>query len=109
MAHRVLFHPAARTELEQIYTHVAARAGADTAFAFVSGIREFCDRLALFPKRGTERSGIMRGLRIIGYRRNVSVAFVVVGKSVIVLGIFLKGRDATKRILAARQASFPTS
>lgn len=64
------------------------------------GIRDHC--LGLFPQRGTERVEIMPGLRIIGYRRAVSIAFAVERESVLILGIFYAGRNITPELLEER-------
>jgi toxin ParE1/3/4 len=48
------------------------------------------------------REGAIPGLRIIGYRRSVSVAFTVTGEDVFVLGVFARGRNITKEILEKR-------
>lgn len=54
------------------------------------GIRDHCLGFSTFPQRGTERVEIMPGLRIVGYRRAVSIAFAVEGERVLILGIFLR-------------------
>jgi len=56
----------------------------------------------LFHKRGTERVEIMHGLRIVGYRRAVSIAFAVEGERVLILGIFYAGRNITPELLEDR-------
>ncbi|MBB4479988.1 plasmid stabilization system protein ParE [Rhizobium etli] len=63
----------------------------------------FIEALATFPERGTVREGRIPGLRIIGYRRSVSVAFSVRGDDVIILGVFARGRNITEEILAERE------
>lgn len=95
MRYRVLLHPKAEEELNQIYDTLAERADPATAWNFVAGIRVFCSKLPDFPERGTERPESMPGLRIIGYRRSVSVAFTVQTETVIILGIFYGGRNFT--------------
>jgi toxin ParE1/3/4 len=74
MPYRVLLHPKAEEELNALYDTIAEKADPTTAWSFVSGIRTFCLQLADFPERGTERVELMPGLRIIGYRRSVSIA-----------------------------------
>jgi toxin ParE1/3/4 len=68
----------------------------------VSGILDFIDGLVTFPEPGTVRQGNVPGLRIIGYRHSVSIAFVVKGDSVIILGIFHRGRSITLEELQER-------
>ena len=68
MEYRVVFHPKAEAELEQLYDDVADRASPLIAWNFIAGIRDHCLGLSTFPRRGTERVEIMPGLRIIGDR-----------------------------------------
>lgn len=42
------------------------------------------------------------GLRIVGYRRAVSIAFAVEGGRVLILGIFCAGRNITPELLENR-------
>ena len=74
----------------QLYRELASfgKAGPVMAWNYISGIRQFAE-LATFPKRGTVRTGLVPGLRIIGYRRSVSIAFVVEEVHVLVFGCFL--------------------
>ncbi|MGX7875033.1 type II toxin-antitoxin system RelE/ParE family toxin [Mesorhizobium sp. ORM6] len=72
------------------------------AWNFVVGIRDHCLGLSTFPQRGTERVEIMPGLRIVGYRRAVSIAFAVEGKQVLILGIFYARRNITPELLEER-------
>ncbi|WP_245487826.1 hypothetical protein [Mesorhizobium sp. M4A.F.Ca.ET.022.05.2.1] len=44
----------------------------------------------------------MPGLRIVGYRRAVSIAFAVEREQVLVLGIFFAGRHITTELLENR-------
>ena len=95
MEYRVVFHPKAEAELEQLYDDIADRASPVIAWNFIVGIRDHCLGLSTFPRRGTERVEIMPGLRIIGYRRAVSIALAVEGERVLILGIFYAGRNIT--------------
>jgi plasmid stabilization system protein ParE len=44
----------------------------------------------------------MPGLRVVGYRCAVSIAFAVEHDSVLILGIFYAGRDITPEVLEGR-------
>jgi len=102
MEYRIVFHAKAEAELEQLYEDIAQRASPAVAWNFVVGIRDHCLGLSTFPQRGTERVEIMPGLRIIGYRRAVSIAFAVSGGRVLILGIFYAGRNITPELLEER-------
>lgn len=62
----------------------------------------FIEGLEASPQRGTIRESPIPGLRIIGYKRSVSVAFSVRGDDVLILGVFARGRDITEEILKER-------
>ena len=102
MEYRIAFHPKAEAELEQLYDDIADRASPAIAWNFVAGIRDHCVGLSTFPQRGTERVEIMPGLRIVGYRRAVSIAFAVEGERVLILGVFYAGRNITPELLEER-------
>lgn len=98
----VVFHPEAEAELQRLYDDITQRASPNIAWNFVAGIRDHCLGLSTFPQRGTERLEIVPGLRIIGYRRTVSIAFALKGGQVLILGIFYGGRNITAEFLEER-------
>lgn len=102
--YQIILHERAESELRQLYLDFAGddKAGPVVAWHYVSGIRHFIAELATFPKRGTVREGLVPGLRIIGYRRSVSIAFVVEEAHVLVLGVFYGGQDITADVLEDR-------
>ncbi|MGK9050250.1 type II toxin-antitoxin system RelE/ParE family toxin [Neorhizobium petrolearium] len=100
--HTIILHARAEEELYRLYDYIADKAGTSIAWNYVAGIREFVGGLADFPERGTVREGRVPGLRIIGYRRNLSIAFMVCDKQVVILGFFYNGRLATAEILEER-------
>ena len=69
----------------------------------MDGVITFIESLETFPERGTVRESVIPGLRIIGYRRSVSVAFCVQDHEVLVLGIFARGRDVNDELLENRR------
>jgi plasmid stabilization system protein ParE len=78
--------------LEELYEYVAQASGAGRANALVGSIVDYCDRLAISPYRGTRRDDLRLGLRIVGFRRRVTIAFSVTKESVEILGVFYGGR-----------------
>lgn len=102
MKHAIIFHREADRELTSLYAHIADKDGSERAWRYVLEIREFCDRLALFPTRGTERKETARGLRVIGFSRRCSIAFTVTDTSVIILGVFYAGRSMSPKVLRQR-------
>lgn len=102
MAYDIVLRPEARQELRDLYLYIAEQAGDTRALAYVNGIRQVINGLAEFPKRGTERTEMLPGLRIIGYKRSASIAFVVDSSEVIILGVFYGGRDISADLLDER-------
>lgn len=99
----VVFHPAALRELADLYDYIADRASDSTAEKFADALRQFCLDLATFPERGSVREEVGEGVRIIGFRRSVSVAFILVDDDVVlILGIFGAGRNVASELLEDR-------
>ncbi|WP_439599328.1 type II toxin-antitoxin system RelE/ParE family toxin [Falsiroseomonas sp.] len=93
MAHRVVFAPEALDDLRGLYDLIADASLPARALAYVQGLRRFCLGLAEFPERGTRRDAIRPGLRTLGYRRRVTVAFHVTGTAVVIDRLLYGGRD----------------
>lgn len=91
--HRVVFAPEANQQLVELYRYVALRGSAAVATSFTNAIVEYCERLSRFPRRGTKRDDIRPGLRTVGFRRRVTIAFTVDDTTVTILGVFYGGRD----------------
>ncbi|EPR23221.1 hypothetical protein L905_08495 [Agrobacterium sp. TS43] len=94
MVHRIAFHARAEAEIDELYELLRDKAGPAIAGTYVGGIYDLIDGLRMFPERGSLRQGKVPDLRIIGYRRRVSIAFVVQKDVVHILGVFYGGRDA---------------
>jgi toxin ParE1/3/4 len=93
VAREVVFAPEALADLRRLYDLIADAALPARALAYVEGLRRYCLGLADFPERGTRRDAIRPGLRTLGYRRRVAVAFQVTGTQVIILRLLYGGRD----------------
>ena len=76
-----------------MYDYIAERAGTAVADRFTGAIVDYCEGFTTAPRRGTRRDDLRRGLRTIGFRRRVTIAFSVEGDLVTILGIFYRGRD----------------
>jgi toxin ParE1/3/4 len=93
MAHDVKLSPEAEADLAGIFAYVRDHASASIAQAYVRRILEFIAGFDLFPERGNLRDDIRPGLRIVGFERRVSIAFVVDTQEVIVLRVLYAGRE----------------
>ncbi len=102
MVHRIVYHPNAEAELDKLYSDIGQRVGSLVAGRFIDGLLTFIEGLAPYPERGTLRQSRVPGLRIIGYRRSISVAFSVREADVLILGVFAHGRDVRDDLLAER-------
>jgi len=102
MKYEIILHEKAEAELDGLYENIALQAGVSVAGNYVAGIYDFIEKLVTFPERGTVREGNIPGLRIIGYRRSVSIAFVVRDEKVTILGVFHRGQNITHDILEGR-------
>jgi len=92
----VTFDRDAAADLIAIRDHIAGVR--DKAFAreFTERIVSYCQSFGSLPHRGTRRDEIVPGLRTVGWRRTVTVAFRVIDKAerLVILGVFYRGRDA---------------
>ena len=92
-SYRIIFTAEARDQIDQLHKYVEAAADADIASGFVTGIIDHIAGLEEFPMQGTTRDDIRPGLRTMGWRRRVMIAFMVEEHDVVVIGIFYGGRD----------------
>lgn len=102
MTRPLIIHPDAAGELNDLYDYIAERSGSDRAWSYVSAVKSFLADLCAYPERGSLRSGAVDGLRIIGFRRRLSIAFVVREGDVLVLGFFYAGRNNDAALLDQR-------
>jgi toxin ParE1/3/4 len=93
VSHTIVVSPAARAQLDDLYDYIAAAASPATALRFTGAILDRLEELRDFPDRGTMRHDLLPGLRTVGFRRRVTIAFVVEPAEVLVVGIFYGGQD----------------
>jgi toxin ParE1/3/4 len=90
---RVVFSPKADFQISEIYRSIAEASGDVRASDFVGAILDRCEALADFPEQGAPRFEYRPGLRIIGFRRRVTIAYGVEKGSIIILGIYYGGQN----------------
>lgn len=93
MSLSVVFTSEAENQLLELHRYIAAAGSAEVAARYAESIVAFCEELGVFPDRGRARDDIRPGLRTIGYKRRVVIAFTVLGQTVVIVGIFYGGRD----------------
>ena len=89
----VVYSSDAGADLDWSYDVVAGASSPLTASRYEQRIRRFCEGLDTASERGRRRDDIRPGLRVVGFERRVTVAFVVEPERVVVLRIFYGGRD----------------
>ncbi len=90
---RVRLTADAEADLQGIYLYIGEKASPGAAKAYAARILEFLSKLEMFPERGTRRDEIRPGLRMIGFERRVTVAFIAQPEEVVVLRILYAGRQ----------------
>ncbi|WP_448070453.1 type II toxin-antitoxin system RelE/ParE family toxin [Georgenia yuyongxinii] len=99
---RVVYSPRARQQLTDLNLWVAEQSGfPDRAEGFVAAIVNYCDGLTDFPMVGVARDDLRPGLRTIGFRRRVVIAFAVNHETIEILGVYYGGRDFETGLLAS--------
>ena len=93
MTHTVRFTPEALNQLDELETHIAGVGSPTVAARYVDSIVDYCENLQTFPHRGTRRDDIRPGLRTLGYRRRVTIAFEVADATVNIIGVIYGGQD----------------
>ena len=102
MVRSLVIHPDAAAELDQLYDYIAEQSGPARAWSYIGAIMSFLGNLCVYPERGSLRDGTVAGLRIIGFRRRLSIAFVVRTEDVLVLGFFYAGRNVDPVLIGQR-------
>ena len=93
MAYKVAFRPAARSDLLALYRYISGEAGRRIASDYLNRIESACMALSTFPQRGSPRSDLHPGLRIIVFEKRASIAYVLEPGLVRILRIFHRGQD----------------
>ena len=88
---RVVFTPAAERQIDKLHAYIVEQSSAERADSYIARIIEYCNGLAMFPERGARRDDLLAGLRVVGFERRVTVAFVVTAAAVLIEGISMVG------------------
>ncbi|PBB90850.1 addiction module toxin RelE [Mesorhizobium sp. WSM3864] len=80
-------------DLDRIYTFIAQASNPILADRYDARIRAFCERLEHGSERGTRRDDVRPDLRVVGFERRITVAFVVEPERVVILRLFYGGAN----------------
>jgi toxin ParE1/3/4 len=90
---RLVLTSKAQDDLRWIYDTVAQAADAETALRYIERIETHLRGFEYAAERGTLHSHIREGLRIVGFERRVTIAFVVPPEEIVILRLFYAGAD----------------
>ena len=91
--HRVVLTQRAQGDLARHLDYLVPLAGERTAKLVIDRIVDYCGTFETFPMRGAGRDDIKTGLRIVGFRRQASIAFSVTDDTIYILRIFMRGMN----------------
>ncbi|AIC27702.1 toxin-antitoxin system toxin RelE/ParE family protein [Rhizobium etli bv. phaseoli str. IE4803] len=93
MKYTVRLSVAAQRDIDALVDYLVVHAGEPVAQAYIDRLQTFLKGFQSFPKRGTVRSEIRDGLRIVGFERSLSIAFTVKGETVYILRVMSGGQE----------------
>jgi toxin ParE1/3/4 len=96
----VRFSLEALQDLDGLYAYITPRGGEAVARNYVTQIYSYCLSFETFPERGTLRKDLRPGLRMIGFRRRATIAFVYLNDVVTILRVFGRGLDVEAELLS---------
>lgn len=89
----IVFAPEARADLFALYEWISAKASPHVAIAYIERLERYCSGFDLASERGHSRDDIRPGLRIVGFERRVTIAFMVTDQAVTILRLFYGGQN----------------
>lgn len=93
MKYTVRLSHAAQRDIDELLDYLVTRAGEAVAHGYLRRVKAFLESFETFPKRGTVRGETRDGLRVIGFERSLSIAFMVQEDTVYILRVLVKGRE----------------
>lgn len=94
MKQRVVeFAPEARDDLLALYDWISVKASPNIALGYIERIETYCNDFDCASERGLARNDIRQGLRIIGFERRLTIAFIVSDTTVTILRLFYGGQN----------------
>jgi toxin ParE1/3/4 len=90
----VIYSSGASEDIEDLGFYIATESSDEISIRYIRRLLRECDALALVPFRGTKRPDLRPNMRIIGYKRAVTILFRIeeAQQSVVILGMAYRGR-----------------
>lgn len=92
MKHRVVLSSSAVYDINELFDYILAEAGERIARDYVRRMRDFLQRLDVFPNRGTVIDS-ETNTRRVGFERRATVIFRVEDVQVTILRVYHRGRN----------------
>lgn len=96
MTRQIIFSPEAQGDLLALYDYIAEQSGEARALAYIEQIEVYCRSFPTFPHRGTRRDDIRAGLRTVGFKKRLTIAFHVEADRVVFDRFLYGGRDVAR-------------
>ena len=93
MSRKVFLSPRAEAQVAAMHSYICGQSGEARADMVIDCLLGACLGLDMFPARGSRRDDIHPGLRIIGFRRQATIAFIIEAERVVIHGILGRGQD----------------
>ena len=90
---QVIFIPLAERHIDELHGYITTHSNEARADGYVGRIVDFCNGFTTFPLRGNQRDDVLPGLRVAGFERRVTIAFLVRADTILIEGIFYGGQD----------------
>ncbi|CAH1656461.1 Type II toxin-antitoxin system RelE/ParE family toxin [Hyphomicrobiales bacterium] len=95
---QVVFTRRAVNQLARLHHYIADRTSETVADNYVGRLVAYCERFDTFPERGMRRDDVLPGLRLVGFERRATIAFMVEAERIVIEGVFYGGQDLTRRL-----------
>ncbi|WP_018688006.1 type II toxin-antitoxin system RelE/ParE family toxin [Ahrensia kielensis] len=89
----VEFAPEASGDLFALYDWISVKASPAVAMGYIERIETYCNEFDFASERGQMRNDIRSGLRIVGFEKRLTIAFIVSNTNVTILRIFYGGKN----------------
>ena len=91
---KISYEHKARDDIDSLYDWIVDNQGSTMiANKYIGRLRRYIDGFIMFPHRGTARDDLSPRIRLVGFERRVTIAFMVTDETVLIVRILYGGRD----------------